>query len=613
MKKLNLVAAAALCGSCLGIQSNANAGEPSERITAETFVQPPVTALLNYAVRSIDGSGNNVANPNWGAAHEQLLRKTPIAYGDMISTPAGASLPSARAVSNAVCNQLTPVPNLVNASDMIWQWGQFIDHDIDLTEAQVPEEFFNISVPLGDTFFDPGNTGTEEITLARSDYDILTGLGPGNPRQQVNGISAYLDGSVIYGSGAVRANALRAFDGTGRLKTSAGDLLPFNVDGLPNAGGSSPTLFLAGDVRANEQIGLTAMHTLWVREHNRVAMQLGASNPFLTEESLYQLARIYVVAELQIITYEEWLPVLLGPDAIPPYVTYDPAIDAGIANVFSTACYRLGHSMLPNELRRLDADGSAIAAGHLELRDAFFNPERLTDAAQGGLEPLLRGLTDQSAQNVDMLVQDSIRNFLFGEPGAGGFDLASLNIQRGRDHGLPPYNDVREAYGLDRAESFADVSANPDVPAALASVYADVDDIDAWVGSICEDHLPGAMGGELVQAVLVDQFTRMRDGDSFWYQRIFSTRALPKLSSIRLSDVIRANTDISEEIPDDVFHVPALLASCPADVWPAPADEIAGDGTVDIYDLIAVVNAMGSDTPAFDVAPARKDDASGDG
>ncbi len=147
-----------------------------------------------------------------------------------------------------------------------------------------------------------------------------------------------------------------------------------------------------------------------------------------------------------------------------------------------------------------------------------------------------------------------MRNFLFGPPGAGGFDLASLNIQRGRDHGLPDYNQARIDLGLAPVTSFADITSDLELQAALEATYGNVDDIDAWVGGLAEDHLPGASVGELVYTVLTDQFTRMRDGDRFWYQNVYSGEALDKLESISLSDVIMRNTGI-EHIRDNVFQL----------------------------------------------------------
>jgi len=499
--------------------------------------------------RTIDGSQNNLVHPTWGMAEIPLQRHAPVGYGDGRSTPAGATRPSARAVSNALCAQSVPQPNAAGASDFVWQWGQFVDHDLDLTGTLVPPEVFAILVPMGDRQFDPHFTGAQTIALSRSHCQA----DPRGVRQQMNSITSFLDASMVYGSDLPRARELRTLDGTGRLKTSAGDLLPFNVHGFPNAPvPDDPTLFLAGDVRSNEQNGLTALHTLFVREHNYWASTTGALMPWANDELRYQLARAIVAAEVQAITYKEWLPVLLGPGALPRYRGYDAQVDATVANEFSTACFRVGHTLLNAVLLRRDANGNPIPAGDLPLRQAFFNPAGIV---AHGIEPLLRGLAMQRAQEVDMRIVDDVRNFLFGAPGAGGFDLASLNVQRGRDHGLCDYNGMRVAYGLPARTAIGQITSNQAVAKALTCTYASVDDIDAWVGALAEDHVAGAMVGPLIRAVLVDQFTRARDGDRFWYETLGPGFAR-FVEAQTLAVIIRRNTPIGAEIRDDVFRAP---------------------------------------------------------
>lgn len=545
-------------------QTTAEPGvSPIRRI--ERGPAPPPSDPPPPAVRSIDGSGNNPNDPLMNATETKLRRAMPPGYSDGIWTMAGDERPSPREVSNAVNAQSGSVPNPTGASDIFWQWGQFLDHDIDLTDGVDPPELAPIGIPAGDPWFDPSATGTEEMTFNRSVYDPDTGDEPGDPRQQLNEITGWIDASNVYGSDTERAEALRTNDGTGMLLTSSGDLLPFNTAGLPNAGGSSDTLFLAGDVRANEQVGLTAMHTLFVREHNRLARRIGADHPDWDGERIYEAARRLVGAEMQIITYEEFVPLLLGPDALRPYRGYDPSLDARIMNAFSSAAYRLGHSLLSTTLRRLDADGRTIAAGDLALRDAFFAPGEIVEH---GIEPLLRGMASQVCQDLDVRVVDDVRNFLFGEPGDGGFDLASLNIQRGRDHGLPSYNDAREALGLPRLSVFEQISADPGIRQRLASVYASVDDIDLWVGGLAEDDVPGAMVGPLFFEILRTQLEALRDADRFWYRIALTPEELASVDGVRLSEIIRRNTVIGGELGRDAFRAPAAARPAPR---PAPA------------------------------------------
>lgn len=550
------------------------------RWPAEPLAAHPVDQVV---FAPIDGVGNNENHPDWGAAGTQLRRMTEPAYGDGMSMPAGQDRPNPRHVSNMVVAQSAPMPNDRALTDMTWVWGQFIDHDIGLTIESHTHEEMPIDVPMGDKYFDPHFTGEMQIGFMRSDYDPVTGDSIENPRQQINQITAFLDGSVVYGADIERANALRLFDG-GKLKTSDDDLLPYNEGGLfPNAGGPSDRLFLAGDIRANENVLLSSMQTIWVREHNRLTDEIAADHPELTEEELYQHARAIVTAKLQAITYNEFLPTLLGEDAIEPYSGYDPNVDPGIANDFSTAAYRFGHSMLSSDLLRLNGDRTPSAKGPLPLRDAFFAPHRVTSEA---IDELVLGAVVQKAQEVDSKIIDDVRNFLFGRPGTGGFDLATLNIQRGRDHGLDSYNNVRVQLGLDRAESFADISSDPSVQAELEMAYGSVDLVDPWVGALSEDHLPGASVGELNHKILTDQFQRIRAGDRFWYENIYHGEALAELRATKLSEVILRNTSISN-LPMDVFQEHSMMFAEQTVVGGHHSDvnlgDLDGDGFLDAF------------------------------
>lgn len=525
-----------------------------EKTTSETAASTDVT---------LDGSGTTGVSSLSAASgippvapEVQLLRIAPNDYFDGISVLAAPGRPGPREISNQVLSQSVSILSGGRASDMVWQWGQFLDHDIDLTEPDEEHpEHEDIPVPLGDPFFDPLGEGGKVIPFTRSVFDPATGTSTSNPREQINTITGFIDASNVYGSDLTRANALRTLDGTGRLKVSKGDFLPFNTVGLPNAGGSGRTdLFLAGDVRSNEQVVLSVMHNLWVREHNFWAREISKRRRFLTGDEIYEAARTVVMAEMQIITYQEFLPVILGSGFLPSYVGHNPTIDGRIANEFSTAAYRLGHTMLSPTILRLDGSGAPIAAGPLSLRDAFFAPTELTTY---GLEPYLKGLASQIMQNIDSKVVDDVRNFLFGPPGAGGLDLASLNIQRGRDHGLPDYNSVRIAYGLAPKASFADITSDTNVQAQLSAAYGNVNDIDVWVGALAEDHVSGTLVGELLYTALVDQFQRLRDGDPDWYANVLNPVAAMLLEKQTLAKVIARNSTLKRsDLQFNVFVVP---------------------------------------------------------
>ena len=336
----------------------------------------------------------------------------------------------------------------------------------------------------------------------------------------------------------------------GRLKTSPGELLPFNVDGLPNLG-DGPDLFLAGDIRSNENVVLSSLHTLFVREHNRLARRI-RMHRWEHDEDIYQLARKIVGAEIQFITYNEFLPALLGDLRIPHGSGECTQVDPTIANEFSAAMFRVGHTFLSSDLVVGDT-GTTLA-----LRDAFTNPEFITGHPEN-VDHLLSGLSRQRCQEIDSHIVEDVRTFLFLPPPFPiGLDLAALNLQRGRDHGLPPLNDVREAYGLMRIADFDEISNDPDVCDAFRKAYESVDDIDPWVGGISEDHVAGANVGSLMLAALVDQFTRTRDGDRFFYTldpdlNSRFVRRIIDLEQVTLGRVIGRNTNSSP--PVNMFFV----------------------------------------------------------
>ncbi|HEY7155542.1 MAG TPA: peroxidase family protein, partial [Gemmataceae bacterium] len=259
--------------------------------------------------RPITEVGNNQANPNWGAANTDLLRLSPVAYADGISAPSLPNNSSARVISDIINNQADPADlsqdletiDQNGLSDFGYVWGQFIDHDMDLTPTD-SGEFDNIVADPND----PSHMATQ--TFERSSFDPNTGTSTNNPRQQVNAVTSYLDLSNVYGSTQAVANALRTFSG-GLLKTSPGNMLPFDnldyftqdqIDALDMAdSGPLPEseLYAAGDVRANENTELTSLTTLFVRNHNAIATELAQTDPTQfglsswTDETLYQEAR----------------------------------------------------------------------------------------------------------------------------------------------------------------------------------------------------------------------------------------------------------------------------------------------------------------------------------
>ncbi|MBX2823218.1 MAG: peroxidase family protein [Gammaproteobacteria bacterium] len=544
-----------------GIRGNAGERREEVRRPRREGRFPETIFQFDREIRSYDGTGNNLDDREMGATFTPLLRIAAADYGDGISTLAGTNRPSARYVSNTVVSQQEgeSLTNEYGVSHFGWQWGQFIDHDIDLTDGSSSEPAA-IPVPLGDRYFDPTGSGTAEIAFNRAIYDPNSGTGTANPREQENEITGWIDGSMVYGSTLERAAALAEGGDSPFLKTSGNDLLPLNTGNWTNANGPIPdptTLFLAGDVRANEQVGLTVMHTLFVREHNRLVRELQRRVQDASATQLFELARKLVVAKIQMITYNEYLPALVGPNALPAYAGYDASIDSRIMNEFSAAAFRLGHSMVPDQLLRLDADGSTARGGHLDLAAAFFTAPRLL-RERNDVDPILRGLAAQPHQKIDVKVIHTLRNLLFGRPGSGGLDLTALNIQRGRDHGLSSYNDTREAFGLSRVTNFAQITDDIALSQSLADTYGDVNNIDLWVGGLAEQPLAeqGSQLGELLHTIVVRQFAALRDGDRFWYEHYLTPEERELVNGTTLAEVIRDNTAIGQELQPNVFRVP---------------------------------------------------------
>ncbi len=517
--------------------------------------------------RTFDGRFNNRQQPNWGRAGERLLRLTTPAYvaGDGLSGP---DRPNPRVISNIVCREgrNKSVPSRDKLSHYVWAWGQFLDHELDITEGADPAEDASFHAPPDDPDLPNGL-----IRFGRSIYDRSTGTGPDNPRRQLNQLSSYIDGANVYGADHTRAAVLRS-GSDGKLKTikptggkEKRDLLPLNKYGLPNARvGPAPadTFFAAGDIRANEHSVLTCMHTLFVREHNRQCdllakdagfqKSLAGKSPGERDEETYQRARRIVGAEMQVITYEEFLPALLGKNALSPFAGYNSAVNAHISNIFSTACYRLGHTMLPSTIPLIHGKKTT----KLKLREAFFTPSLIE---KHGVDAFLRGLASERQQEIDNLIVEEVRTFLFrilpDKPGEL-LDLAALNIQRGRDHGLPDYNQCRADFGLSRKTGFGTISASRRTNLRLKRAYeGNIDAIDPWVGAISEAHVKGSAVGELVFTVLKDQFERLRDGDRFYYENDpeFTAQQKSQLKKIRLSDIIKANSGYKNP-PADVFR-----------------------------------------------------------
>ncbi|XP_021248220.1 thyroid peroxidase isoform X1 [Numida meleagris] len=572
----------------------------------------PHNCLANK-YRLITGACNNREHTRWGASNTALARWLPPTYEDGLSQPRGwdpriryngVQLPlffsQVREVTRKIIhasNEAVTEDNLY--SDIIMVWGQYIDHDISFTPQSISRTSFltgmdcqmtcekqNPCFPIKITTNDTLSKGMDCLPFYRSsptcgtgDHSILFGnLSALNPRQQINGLTSFLDASTVYGSTSTVENKLRnltSVEGLLRVNSKHHDngqeYLPF-TDWVPSPCAQDSNTsederiecFMAGDSRSSEVTSLTAMHTLWLREHNRLARALKAINSHWSAETVYQEARKIVGALHQIITLRDYIPKIIGPDAFNQYIGlykgYDPTVNPTVSNVFATAAFRFGHATIQPIVRRLNAqylDDPELP--NLHLHEVFFSPWRLIK--EGGLDPLIRGLLAHSAklQVQGQLMNEELTDKLFVLSNNGLLDLASLNLQRGRDHGLPGYNDWREFCGLPKLETQTDLNTiitNQKVTEKIMELYHNPSNIDVWLGGLVEDFLPGARTGPLFACLIGKQMKALRDGDRFWWENdnVFTEAQKNELKKHSLSRVICDNTGISD-VPVDAFQL----------------------------------------------------------
>ena len=530
----------------------------------------------NLRYRTIDGTCNNFFYPLNGAAETPLARLLPAVYEDGVSIPVGHKQategdpfsppwPSPRHISWKMVKNLE-VPN-TGTTHMLMQWGQFLDHDLDISPI-IPEEecmdceFTDACLPIlvhpRDTVY--GVKKFECLPFSRSIPACVCGAAKRSlPRNQINQLTAYIDASNVYGSSNELSDSLRLMSGGllkqgGRQDSLKGNL-PFQTE--KPAIGDVP-FFVAGDERSNEQLALTIMHTVWMRQHNRIARALSDINPCWNDERIFQETRKIVGAQMQVITFKEFLPIVFGVNYetyIPPHRGYNPFVDASIPNSFSAAAYRFGHSLVRPLLERLDKDFKPEAIGHLPLSQAFFNP--IEYFRSGGTDPILRGLISDTSNVADIFVNSVLTSKLFAEAEDKlGMDLASLNIQRGRDHGLPSYRQWEQLCG----KLFPDVKpkfASRDIARGLRNMYGSEGfkyGIDLWVGGLAEKRIQGGQIGPTFACILSLAFNRVRDGDRFWYENPYVFKASQRYE-------VMQHTSLAKVVCENADHIPRLQRS----------------------------------------------------
>ncbi|KAJ0019170.1 hypothetical protein NQD34_006739 [Periophthalmus magnuspinnatus] len=564
------------------------------RLTAE----PSCKNVPNlYKYRTANSVCNNLEHPLWGASNTPFLRLLPAEYQDGLSLPKGwdpnvkingNTLPLVRMVSNHILKTGNTVDEDPIFSMMVTFFGQWTDHDLTLTphsplirsfnSTETCEETceralpcFPIEVPSGDARLPQGGC----MPFITSSPACTGGL----VRNQINALTAFLDVGQVYWADQVKAQALRDLSsdkGLMRVNQKYNDngreFLPFSpmtvnmcatrrrITNDSNA--EEVPCFYAGDERVDENIALTSLHTLLLREHNRLARRLSQLNPHWNGEKLYHEARKILGAVSQVLTYRDYLPHIVGPDVMASHLStypgYNSQVDPSIANIFATAAYRFAHHMIKPSISRYNEtyeehpDYPSIL-----LHKAFFCPWRLTH--EGGIDPILRGMmgTPAKLNTPRRMMPDELREKLFKFTSALALDLGSLNMQRGRDHGLPGYNAWRGYCGLSQPKTLKElkkVLGNNDLAEKLMSLYKTPDNIDPWLGGLSEPLVPGGRVGPMFACLIAEQFERIRVGDRLWWENknVFTMRQRKSIREASMARIICDNTGISE-VPVDPF------------------------------------------------------------
>ncbi|XP_034665646.1 chorion peroxidase [Drosophila subobscura] len=564
------------------------------------IVLPDPTVLrldcdFNARYRRSTGVCNSKEHPRtFGASMVPYRRMVAPDYSDGIAAPRtshAGRLPPARLVSLKIHRSSYETDS--NFTVMLAVFGQFMDHDITATSLTTSEEGESINCCVAATR--EQHPGCFPVKILPDDpyykrYNVTcmnfvrsapAPMGRFGPRMQLNQATAFIDASVVYGNLEQRQNQLRSFiNGTLRmfLTDDGRELLPISANPADGCNRVQMTrlgkyCFESGDDRANENLLLTSMHLLWARHHNNLARSLHEVNPHWDDERIYQESRKIVGAQMAHITYNEFLPVLLGRNLtrakgllpsshnLEEPDSYDPQVDPSIANCFAAAAFRFAHTLLPG-LFNVSRDNSTPEA--MELHKMLFNPFSLWN--EHGIDHALYTAANTPVMRVDRFFSLEVTQKLFeGNPDDPvplcGLDLVSLNIQRGRDHGIPAYPVFRRHCRLPPVDTWEQMAQAVDnsTLASIKQIYESPQDVDVYTGAVSEPPLEGAIFGPLLSCMVSDQFLRLKLGDSHWYERKigpqrFSKGQLAEIYKTSLAAIICRNSDNITRVRERVME-----------------------------------------------------------
>jgi Ca2+-binding RTX toxin-like protein len=507
------------------------------------------------SARAPDGSGNNAG----GQSFSTYVRVSENNYADGKGTvPAGVE---PRKISDELMDQpiSTNIPSSFGINENFQFFGQFITHDI--TQGAVGSAPSPKAPPEPAIQMEGGFPGGLSRTDARIDGDGV--------RQQITEETSFLDLSMVYGSNQATLDLLRDNQESHKLVTHSNGMLATAGDivadsGNANAGsllgfGPNPNSYATGDQRANQTPMLLTLQTIFAREHNRLADEIKAEHGDWSNDQVFDAARALNEAQWQSIVYREYLPKLLGDGALSGYSGHKPGVNPGAINEWANSAFRFGHDQSSNFEQRLNEDGSAAAApitlaaafGLGFSGAAFGSPNGATNPEQTAqLDQYLRGLTGQSAQEIDGKVVDGNRNALFGIPGLS-LDLEAIDLMRARDHGVSDLDNIRTGLGLKEYQNInsfvgqnnAGNALGREVREKLDDLYGgDIGAVDATLAGLLEKAVKGGMLGETFHLLTKMQFENVRDGDAQFYLNRFNGDLVKEIEGTSLAELYMQNT-----------------------------------------------------------------------
>ncbi|KAM4766255.1 dual oxidase 2 isoform 1-T1 [Cyanocitta cristata] len=514
---------------------------------------------ISWEVQRYDGWYNNLLHHSHGSVGARLLRLLPANYADGVyQALQEPHVPNARQLSNAVARGPSGLPSRRNTTVLAVFFGFHVLLDILETEKPgCPAEFLNIYIPSGDPVFDPAGTGRVVLPFQRVRWAAETGQSPNNPREQTNEVTGWLDGSSIYGSLHSWSDALRSFSG-GQLASGPNRSLPRQTDGKvpmwkaldPSTGQGGPQgIYDLGSAWGNENPFLQAESIAWFRYHNQLAKALAQKHPAWSDEDLFQHTRKRVIATFQSIVLYEWLPTLLGTQ-VPEYQGYQQHLDPSLSPEFVAAAGQFLATMVPPGVYKRDTkcrfQNVSVSSGSfpaVRLCNSYWSRERPGLQQAEDVDNLLLGMSSQIAEREDNVVVEDLRDYWYGPLKYSRTDYVASWVQRGRDLGLPTYNQVRERFGLKPLQNWSNLASHlePQVLQNVAALYA-----NNMAGL---ELLPGGMleaDGSLFSTIILDQFVRLRDSDRFWFENtkngLFTEEEIREIRNTTFHSVLTAVT-----------------------------------------------------------------------